>query len=362
MTTTIRAAVCRSFGEPMTVEQLTLAAPGPDEVQVAIDACAVCHSDVSYVDGLWGGDLPAVWGHEAAGRVTAMGPGVDLEIGQSVVVTLIRWCGECNPCQRGAVVACTATFALDDQTPLLDGAGGPVSHGLRTAGFAEAVVVHHSQVVPVPASVPSPSASLLACGVITGVGAVTNTAAVTPGRSVVVVGCGGVGLNAVQGARIAGAAPIVAVDPQETKLALARRLGATHALNPNTDDVPAEVAEITGGQMADDVIVAVGHGPVIESSYELVGTMGGLVIVGMPASGVSTRIDPGTVAARNQRILGSKMGTSAPHVDIPALAARYQQGELELDGLISKTFTLDHINAAFDEVRAGSALRNVIVF
>ncbi|MDH3705213.1 MAG: zinc-binding dehydrogenase [Acidimicrobiia bacterium] len=360
--TTVRAAVSRAFNEPMAIEDLTLAPPGPAEVQVAVDACAVCHSDVSYADGLWGGELPAVWGHEAAGRVTAVGPGVDLEPGQPVVVTLIRWCGTCPPCQRGAQVACTSLFALDHRSPLTDASGAPVAHGLRTGAFAEALVVHESQVVPVPATVPAPSAALLACGVLTGVGAVANTAGVEPDRSVVVVGCGGVGLNAVQGARLARARPLIAIDPEPAKRSLAQQLGATHTIDPTHIDVVDEVEAITVGAMADYVLVAVGHGPVIEQSYELVATTGALVIVGMPATGVTTQIDPGIIAARNQRILGSKMGSSIPARDIPALVDDYDAGQLELDTLVSRTFELDDINQAFDEVRRGSTLRNVIVF
>ena len=359
--TAIRAAVSRVFGKPMEIEELVLAPPGADEVLVSIDACAVCHSDVSYADGLWGGELPAVWGHEAAGRITAVGDGVELEPGQRVVVTLVRSCGVCPSCERGSPATCTTRFALDDTSPLTDASGAAVGHGLGTAAFADSTVVHRSQVVPIGDTIAASSASLLACGVITGVGAVTHTAEVEPGRSVVVVGCGGVGLNAVQGARLAGAHPIVAVDPEPAKRALALTLGATSAVD-SAGDAQAEIATLTDGVMADYVFVAVGRGPVIEASYELVATMGALVIVGMPASGVTAAIDPGTIAARSQRILGSKMGSSVTHRDIPALVERYERGELELDALVSRTYPLDQINRAFDEVREGSALRNVIVF
>ena len=205
-------------------------------------------------------------------------------------------------------------------------------------------------------------ASLLACGVITGVGAVINTAAVEPGSTVVVIGCGGVGLNVVQGARLAGADVIVAVDVQPAKLELARRLGATHVANPAADDVPAVVDEATDGLMADYVFVATGARTALEGALPLVGSMGALVVVGMPPDGVTGTYDPGWLAGLNQRILGSKMGTSVITRDVPALLDRYHAGELELDGLISRTFSLEQINEAIDEVRAGSALRNVIVF
>lgn len=362
MSSTVRAAVCRQFGQPLSIEEVTLAAPGPGEVRVRVDAVAICHSDVSYTDGEWGGDLPAVWGHEAAGAIVEVGGGVGFELGQQVVVTLIRSCGDCHHCRRGAEVACTSTFPLDTCTPLTDTRGAKLGHGMRTAAFAEQVVVHASQIVPIDDDIPAASAALLACGVITGVGAVLNTARVAPGSSVVVIGCGGVGLNVIQGAAIAKASTIVAVDLQTTKLDLAIHLGATHAVDPTADDLATLVSDLTDGHMADYVFIATGAPAALASAERLVGTMGAIVVVGMPATGVAGRFDPGSLAARNQRILGSKMGTSVIARDIPSLVAKYLDGKLELDGLVSRRFSLDDINEAMDEVRAGSALRNVIVF
>ena len=358
----IRAAVSRAFGEPLSIEDVTLAAPGPGEVRVRLQASAICHSDIAYMDGLWGGDLPAVWGHEAAGIVAEVGAGVEIAAGTPVVVTLIRSCGDCRYCRRGQYVACDATFDLDQRSPLTDATGRRVTHGLRTAAFAEQVVVHHSQLVPVPEELPLDVASLLGCGVITGVGAVRNTAAVEAGSSVIVVGCGGVGVNVIQGARLAGADPIVAVDVEPRKLDTALSLGATHGLNPAEHDVVVGIAEATEGHMADYVFVAVGARTAIEAAAGYVGTAGALVIVGMPATGVMSEIDPGTLAARNQRILGSKMGTAAIQIDVPHLAGLYAEGALELDRLITARYRLDDINEAIADVKAGRALRNVIVF
>jgi Zn-dependent alcohol dehydrogenase len=233
---------------------------------------------------------------------------------------------------------------------------------MRTAAFAEQVVVHASQIVPIDGEIPSASASLLACGVITGVGAVLNTADVAPGSTVVVLGCGGVGLNVVQGAALAKAATIIASDLQHAKLDLAIHLGATHAIDPSTDDLVELVATLTDGHMADYVFIATGAPAALASADRLVGTMGAIVVVGMPATGITGHFDPGSLAARNQRILGSKMGTSVIARDIPELVAKYHRGALELDGLVSRTFALDEINEAMDEVRSGAALRNVIVF
>ncbi|NNE74163.1 MAG: zinc-binding dehydrogenase [Acidimicrobiales bacterium] len=359
----MRAAVGRAFGQPLQVEWVQLAPPGPDDVQVDLDACAICHSDISYMDGAWGGDLPAVWGHEAAGVVSAVGADVTrANVGDRVVVSLIRSCGTCTQCQRGNEVGCTTEFALDVDSPLRDGTGAPIDHGLRTAGFAGATTVHQSQVVPIPAQMGADVASLLACGVITGVGAVTNTAAVRAGSSVAVVGTGGVGLNTVQGARLAGADPIIALDIDEAKLAAARDFGATDTVNVDTDDVEAVIAQLTDGDMVEYVFVTTGAKSALEDAGNLVGPGGALVLVGMPPSDVSVELDPGSLAAANQRILGSKMGSCRLDRDVPRLIKLYQNGDLELDALITNRYPLDRINEAIDEVRAGTARRNIIEF
>jgi Zn-dependent alcohol dehydrogenase len=357
------AAVCRAFGAPLVVEEVTLAAPGPGEVEVRLGACAICHSDIHFIDGAWGGALPAVFGHEAAGVVAAVGPGVaGLAPGDHVVVTLIRACGGCFYCARGELVACEADFALDARSPLADAGGVALHQGMRTGAFAERVVVERSQVVRVDAGIPLDVASLLACGVITGVGAVTNTAAVPPGASVVVIGCGGVGLNTVQGARIVGAERIIALDPVAEKRDAALAFGATDALDPLANDPGPAVRALTGGRGADYVFVAVGAKAAIEQGLGLLRKGGSLVIVGMPASGVTVDLDPTTLAAYGQRVLGSKMGSARIAVDIPYLVGLYRQGRLELDALVSGRYPLAGINDAIASSRRGRALRNVIVF
>lgn len=362
MPSSIRAAVNRAAGEPLTVESLVLADPGPDEVRVRLAASAICHSDVSYIDGAWDAELPAVWGHEATGAVVAVGTDAMVAIGDQVVVTLVRSCGTCRYCLAGRSVACSGRFALDECSPLATPDGEVVNHGLGTAAFAEEVVVHTSQVVAIPADIPPTSAALLGCGVVTGVGAVTNTAEVEAGSSVVVVGCGGVGLNVVQGAAIAGADPILAVDIEPSKLDMAKRLGATQGVDPSATDPAELVAEVTSGAMSDYVFVAAASEAAFARAMPLVGPTGAMVLVGMPPAGVGFEIDPGLVAAANQRILGSKMGTTTIARDIPELVTRYQKGTIELDSLVTGTFALDDINRAIDEVRAGVTVRNVVVF
>ena len=246
--TPMKAAVCHAFGEPLVVEEVALDPPRDGEVKVRLAACAICHSDIHYIEGAWGGRLPVVCGHEASGAVDAVGAGVGhVKPGDHVVVTLIRSCGRCFYCVQGDPTQCETQFRLDAESPLHAADGRTVRHGLRTAAFAECVVVHESQVVQVPKSLPLDSASLLACGVITGVGAVTNTAKVPSGSSVVVIGTGGVGLNSVQGATLSGAKPIIAVDLADDKLAAAEAFGATHGVNPTAGDARDRVAALTGG-------------------------------------------------------------------------------------------------------------------
>jgi len=329
---------------------------------VRIDACAVCHSDLMYTDGGWATDFPLVMGHEAAGCILETGPGVDdVAVGDQVVVSLVRSCGECPACRRGHHVTCSGEFALDRHSPLTDGTGSPVAQGLNTGAFAEQVVVHRSQVVPHPADVPSTSASLLACGVLTGAGAVHNTAQVQAGDVVVVVGCGGVGIGAIQGARLAGAEPIVAVDPLPDKRESALLLGASHAVDPVSGDVAAVLREATGGRLADHLFITTAAPSALNGAVELLAPMGALVLVGMPPDGIAFEIDPTMLAAANQRILGSKMGTVRLADDIPRLIDHYRAGDFELDALVTTTHPLEDIDLAFDEVRRGKVLRTVIL-
>lgn len=331
-------------------------------MQIKVLASAVCHSDIHFFDNAWGGKLPAVWGHEAAGVVEAVGPDVtEISVGDRAVITLIKSCGTCSNCRKGVSVACTGELT-NHPTPLTDADGQPVAHGLGTAAFAERAVVDQSQVVVIDPSMAMGPASLLACGVITGVGAALNTAGVEPGSTVVVVGTGGVGLNAVQGARLAGASTIIAVDLSDEKLEVAATFGATHSVNSRSSDLEEAVKTITDGAMADYVLVTVGAQQPIEQAPLLLAPNGTVVIVGMPATGVTATIDPVTMAALNQSILGSKMGTSTIQIDIPELISKYRNDELLLDELITRTYPLDEINEAIASVKRGEAVRNVIVF
>ncbi len=280
----IKAAVCHEFGQPLVVEQIQLRAPEMGEVEVTLRAVAICHSDISYAAGAWGGSLPAVYGHEAAGHVTAVGSGVTgLGIGDTVVVTLIRACGSCGSCASGKPTVCETPYD-GDHGPIKTADGGKLHQAMASGAFAEKVVVDHSQIVRIPDSIPMDAASLIACGVITGVGAVVNAAALRAGQDVVVIGAGGVGLNAIQGARIAGARRIVAVDMSDEKLAVAREFGATDGVLAS-DAKPWRNAMEAMGRGADAVIVTVGAIPAYDNAPRYLASGGRVIMVGMPHSG-----------------------------------------------------------------------------
>ncbi len=362
--TRIKAAICRAFNAPLTIEEVELAPPGPGEVEVALDAVAICQSDISYAEGAWGGDLPAVFGHEAAGRISTVGDGVrGLAPGDKVVVTMIRSCGTCPSCRKGKPVYCTNPPRT---APLTLPGGDALAQGLNCGAFAEAVVVDQSQVVRLPDDVaetlPMEAACLLACSVMTGIGAVVNTARLRPGQNAVVIGAGGVGLNAIQGARIAGAARIIAIDTQPDKLEAALEFGATHGVLASDPAPWKQVRKLTGGQGADAVFVTIGAAAVYDQAPRYLARGGRLIMVGMPHSGETARYEPVIMAATGQGMIGTLMGDAIIAQDIPWMAELYRQGRLKLDEMVSGRWSLDEINAAIADTRAGHARRNVVVF
>ncbi len=356
----MRAAVLTEFGKPFEMQELELAPPGPGEVHVRIMACAICHSDITFADGGWGGDIPMVLGHEASGQVMAVGEGVEgFTPGDHAVVTLIRSCGTCACCQRGLYQTCETHF-WDDNSPLTRN-GHKVGHGLKTAAFAEETVVHHSQLVKVPEALPWDIAALLACRVITGYGAVSNTAQMPEGATVAVVGCGGVGLNAIQAARIGGAAQIVAVDLAADRLEAAKAFGATDVVDGSAEDAIRGVRAATSKRGVDFCFVTVGSEGAINQSFRMCAPGGASVLVGMPHNEARARFSPVALSSFSQRILGSVMGHMDIKREIPELVAKYQSGELLLDELVSRHFAFDDVNQAMDVTRAGTGLRNVVM-
>ena len=356
----IKAAVCHEFGAPLKIETIDLREPITGEVEVTLGAVAVCHSDISFADGDWGGDLPAVYGHEAAGFISKIGDAVKgFETGDRVVVTLIKSCGNCNNCSEGNPTICEDNSNAGP--PILSLKGKTIQQVMNCGAFAEKVVVDQSQIVKLNTDLNLATASLLACGVITGIGAVVNAAKLRPGQDVVVIGAGGVGLNAIQGARIAGARRIVAVDTNDDKLAIAKEFGATDGVLA-TEKSPWRIAKSLVGRGADIVFVTVGNSSVYDIAPRYLGYGGKVVMVGMPKTGDKSVYEPVMMAAVSQGMIGSKMGDVIIKRDIPWIVDLYDQGRLKLDELVSKTWTLDQINEAIADTKLGSAKRNVIVF
>lgn len=358
----MKAAVCHQFRSALSIEEVKLRPPAGAEIEVAVAACAICHSDLAYVDGAWGGTLPILLGHEAAGRVSALGPDAQgFAVGDPVLVTLIRSCGECPACTDGDPTSCDHAWDKHE-SPLSLADGRAVTKGMNTAAFAERVLAHPSQLVKLPEGIDMAVASLLSCGVITGFGAVVNTAKVRAGQSVVVIGAGGVGLNTIQAAALAGASPVIALDIADEKLVAAVEFGATHVIRADAPDAADLVRALNGGRGVDYVFVTVGAPAVFQSAPDLLAARGAMVMVGMPASGVMVSYEPVMIAAMNQRLIGSRMGQTHPQRDLPKLVDLYLSGRLKLDELVSGRYPLDRINEAIAATRAGKSRRNVIVF
>ncbi|HSP17712.1 MAG TPA: Zn-dependent alcohol dehydrogenase [Thermoanaerobaculia bacterium] len=359
----MRAAVCYEFGEPLVLANVVLDAPHAGEVKVRLAATAICHSDVHLINGDWGGERPVVPGHEAAGVIEAVGENVTgIKLGDRVVVSLLRSCGTCFQCAKGNAHMCEGAFALNKESRLRDERGHALQHGIRVGAFAEAVVVDQSQVVAIPDRMPFDRAALLGCGVITGVGAVMNSARVAAGDSVVVIGTGGVGLNAIQAAALAGANPIIAVDRVEKKLEAARVFGATHTINAGAEELRPAVRKLTSKRGVDFAFVAVGSPDAVSQAFTLIRPAGTVVIVGMPEWEATVPLRIADLVWNEQRIIGSRMGATHLRTDVPKLVNLYLEGKLKLDELISRRYPLEQINEAITAMETGEALGNVIVF
>ncbi|MFN3003052.1 zinc-binding dehydrogenase [Mycolicibacterium wolinskyi] len=367
-TTQIRAAVFDGDGT-ITVETVDLAAPGPGEVRVKVAAAGVCHSDLHVTTRAWDVPAPVVLGHEGSGVVTAVGAGVDdLEPGDHVVLSWVPGCGECRACKAGRPAQCSlvasvvaAGGTLYDGTTRLSNERGPIHHYLGVSSYAEQVVVPRSGAIKVRKDAPLEDIAIVGCAIATGVGAVRNTAGVQPGSTVAVIGCGGVGLACVQGARLAGAERIVAVDVVAEKLDLARKLGATDVVDASaTDDVVAALRDIVADGF-DYVFDAIGKIVTTEQAIAALGLGGAAVIVGLPPAGERATFDPLALAEGDQRILGSNYGSAVPERDIPALVDEVMAGNLDLASMISGRRPLDEAAAALDDLAAGHALRQLLI-
>jgi S-(hydroxymethyl)glutathione dehydrogenase/alcohol dehydrogenase len=366
--TTISAAVFRSTSEGVKVRDVDLAPPRPHEVEVAIAAAGVCHSDLHMVRGEWTHRTPVVLGHEGSGVVTALGDEVhDLAVGDHVVLSWVPSCGECRYCTAGRPAQCqlsaeviAAGGTLFNGTTRLRLDGEECFHYLGVSSFAERAVVPASGAIKVREDAPLDVIAIVGCAVATGVGAVRNTAGVAPGATVAVIGCGGVGLSCVQGSRLAGASRIVAVDLIPAKLELAAKLGATDTIDARDGDVVARLKDVVPEGL-DYVFDAIGAVVTTEQAIAALGMGGAAVVVGLPPSGSRASFDPLQLAEADQQILGSNYGSSVPHRDIPELVDLYMSGQLDLDSMVSARRPLGDAGASLDDLAAGSALRQLLL-
>lgn len=360
---TAQQAVVVEPGEGMRLREITVRGPRAGELAVEVRAAGVCHSDLHILNGDWPSDRPLVLGHEAAGVVTAVGDGVDLEPGDHVVLSWFAPCRTCDRCAAGKAWLCTGTRAVENVLP--DGGtafsldGEDVFPFLGLGAFTKSVIVPRSAAVKVAPELPFEVGALLGCAVTTGVGAAVNTAEVRPGETAVVVGCGGVGLAIIMGLKLAGAGTIVAVDLSEERRAAAKQFGATVTLDGSKVDVAAWCQEHLGG--ADYAFEAVGSPRLIEQLPGMIRSGGAAVLVGMPPIGAKAQIDAFDLADQGKRVLGCNYGSSVAAVDIPRLAELYLTGRLPLDELVGKTRPLAEVELAFEDLKAGIGLRGILV-
>jgi S-(hydroxymethyl)glutathione dehydrogenase/alcohol dehydrogenase len=363
-----KAVLVREIGKPVLVEQIEVAPPQHGEVTVRMAACGVCHSDLSATNGTIPYPLPLVLGHEGAGVIVAVGDGVDnYAVGDHVVSSFVSMCGHCHYCQTGRPQLCVQSlkslYTLPDGTVRTKDSGGKSLNVFCGCGvMAEYATVHMGNVVKIDQKMPLDRAALIACGVMTGVGAAVNTAKVEAGSIAVVFGCGGVGLNAVQGCAIAGAGMIVAVDTSDEKLEMAKQFGATHGYNVTGQaNAAKDLFKMTGGG-ADYSFDCVGVGKISEMAWGVLRRGGTAVIVGISNPKDQITLGAQAVATSEKTLTGSYYGSARPQLDFPRLIGLYRSGRLKLDELITRTYSIDDAPQAFADLDAGKQGRGVIIF
>jgi S-(hydroxymethyl)glutathione dehydrogenase/alcohol dehydrogenase len=358
----MKAAIFHGAHQALTVEDVDIDDPLDDEVLVRVVASGVCHSDLHFVDGFYEFPAPAILGHEAAGIVEKVGPNVnEFKPGDHVIACLSVFCGHCDYCLTGKTNLCSARPVRAKDVPArLNWQGQPVAQFANLSAYAEKMLVHRNAIVKVRDDMPFEGAALIGCGVTTGVGAALNTARVEPGSMVAVFGCGGVGLSAIQGARIAGARMIIAVDVHDHKLETAYELGATHTINAKTKDPVKEILELTGGGV-DYSFEAIGLKTAAEQCFESLRAGGTATIIGMIPVGQKIELE-GSVFLREKKIQGSSMGSNRFKVDMPKYVDFYMQGRLKLDEMITRRLKLEDVNEAFRAMKAGEVARSVLMF
>jgi Zn-dependent alcohol dehydrogenase len=363
-----KAVVIRETGKPVAVERIEVEAPRHGEVTMRVAACGVCHSDLSATNGTLTYPLPMVLGHEGAGVVIEVGEGVTRYApGDHVVSSFVSMCGRCHYCQTGRPQLCVQSlktfYTLPDGTVRTrDGQGRDINVFLGCGVMAEFATLHQDNVVKVDQQMPLDKAALISCGVMTGVGAAVNTAKVQAGSIAVVFGCGGVGLNAIQGCSIAGAGVIVAVDTSDDKLELAKQFGATHGLNvTGLENTAKALLKLTDGG-ADYAFDCVGSGNIAETAWRVLRRGGTAVVVGIAGAQDQIKLGAQAVAVSEKVLTGSYYGSARPQLDFPRLIGLYRSGRLKLDQLITRTYSIDEAPRAFADLEAGKQGRGVVLF
>lgn len=353
--------------QPLRIEELDLEGPGEGEVLVEVMAAGLCHSDLSVIDGARPRPLPMAIGHEAAGIVRELGRGVDdLRVGDHVVMTFVPSCGHCLPCAEGRPALCERAAAANGQGALLSGRrplslkGKPINHHMGVSAFSRFTVTSRRSLVAVDKAVPLEQAALFGCAVLTGVGAVLNTARVGPGASVAVIGLGGVGLNSLLGALLVGAAPLVALDLVPQKLELARQLGASHAFDAKSPDIVEQVKAATGGGV-DFAFEMAGSVPALELAYKITRRGGTTVTAGLAHPSKSVSIQQVSLVGEERTLKGSYIGSCVPLRDIPRYVGLFKGGRLPVDRLLSERVDHAGLNAAFDRLADGLTVRQVLL-
>ncbi|ARH89757.1 S-(hydroxymethyl)mycothiol dehydrogenase [Streptomyces sp. MOE7] len=356
----VRAVVAAKRGAPVELQTILVPDPGPGEVLVSVQACGVCHTDLHYRDGAINDAFPFLLGHEAAGTVDAVGPGVtDLAPGDYVVLAWRAPCGNCRSCRRGRPWYCFDSRNATQPMTLLDCT--PLTPALGIGAFAEKTLVAAGQAVKVDPAARPEAAGLIGCGVMAGYGAAVHTGGVGSGDTVAVIGCGGVGNAAIAGASIAGARRVIAVDIDERKLDGATRFGATDTVNSRGADPVEAVRDLTGGHGADVVIDAVGRPETYRQGFYMRDLAGTLVQVGVPDPEMKIELPLIDLFGRGGALKSSWYGDCLPRRDFPVLIDRYLSGRLDLDGFVTETIGLDEVESAFDKMRDGRVLRSVVV-
>jgi len=361
----MKAAVMREYNKPLEIEEVAIDDPGPGEVLLKTAASGICHSDLTVLEGGLPVPPPCVLGHEPAGVVEAVGEGVtDFVPGDHVIGCLTAWCGVCKFCTAGRPYLCLTQFATRPEGTkprLTQPSGDPMGQFANLSSFAENMLCPERSLVKIRDDMPLDRACLIGCGVTTGIGAALNTVNIPAGASVVIVGCGGVGLSALQGARIRGAGKIIAVDAQAWKFDLARKLGATDCVDASDGDPTAAVHELTGGG-ADFVFECIGLVPTVQQSVAMTGRGGTTVLVGVVPVQKVVEISAADIVLQEKKITGSYMGSNRFRFDMPKYIEFYLDGRLRLDEMISSRIPLDEVNDALDRMRKGEAARQVIVY